>query len=94
MEAHPCASEGGRDRDPHSRVARALLSDDLDPRLIRRDDEAVVDADGSDLDDCLGDGLDGVVELEAGEVHIPSGPPLVEGGKENAAFEDEAVTVG
>jgi len=94
VEAHPCAREGGRERDPHARVARTLLSDHLGARLVRRDDEAVVDADGSDLDDCLDDGLDGVVEVEAGKVYIPSGPPLVEGGKENAAFEDEAVTVG
>jgi len=94
VEADPCASEGGRERDPHSRVARALLSDDLGARLTRCDDEAVVDLDGRDLDDCLGDGLDGVVEVEAGEVHSPSGPPLVEGGKENAALEDEAGTVG
>ena len=48
---------------------------------------------GGDLDDRLGDGLDGVVELEAGEVDIAGRSPLVEGGEQHPALEDEAVAV-
>ena len=93
VEAHPGAGERGRERDPHSRVARAVLADRLRARLIRRDGEAVVDVDGRDLDDRLGDGLDGVVELEAGEVDVAGRSPLVEGGEQYPTLEDEAVAV-
>ncbi len=93
VEAHPCARERGWQRDPRSRVARALLANRLGARHVRRDGETVVDLDGRDLDDRLGDGLDRVIELETGEVHVTGGATLVEGGEEDTSLEDESLAV-